>query len=154
MKNNLLKDLAIRIKLTKLEDVRIKSDLQSIEKVILNFNYTDYIYISKEEKKSKFKKYMISEKEYRELMGLYYFAINNVRVTEREFSVALMSQFTKKYSFIRTIRMHVPNVLDKIAINGPLNIAITYLKEVQKADAIRENALKEREKERNLKGLI
>lgn len=136
MGNNLLKKLAIKI--AKSDDERISQDLKFLEHLFI-FSDEKYKNLSSSiQKRNYLSRYLPTKKQYRELLGLYYFSIENSGLTEYEFGVALKKQWINRYSYIREIRMKLPNLLNNIALLGPSRVVINYIKEIKKVEHFRE----------------
>lgn len=153
MGNNLLKVLSIKIKIAKMDKERISSDLRFIKGFILN---TDRNYFKIEDKKQReqyYKKhleqFMPTEKQYLQLVGLFHFARHATKLTEQEFSSMLNAQWIEKFGYVREVRKYISNILDKIAIQGPVNIEMEYLREKIKIEKFREQSKALREEERH-----
>ena len=138
MGNNLLKELALKIKLSRLDDERTKKDLKFIHHIVSTTFTHDKCFKNEKEKQKFISRYTLTERQYNELVGLYYFVRNKARLSERDFTIMLNSQFIKRFYFIREVRHYIVNLLDKISVGGPLDIALTYLQELKKYDDIRE----------------
>ena len=138
MQKNLLKELKLKIKNVNTEDNKVKKELTFLKHLLFDYSIEYKSLSTEKEKKQYFDMYMIKEKQYIELVGLYEFAITYCNYSEKEFSDALRLQWVKRYDFIRDVRLYIPNLLTKISLNGPLSIAMAYVREKMRLDKLRE----------------
>ena len=147
MGNNLLRDLSIKIKIAKLDQEKILLDLKFIKSLITTSNLI-YCRLKTDKEKQKYLlKYLPTEKQYGELYGLYYFARQKFNLTDSQFRKAFSKKFYKRYEFIRYVMHYVPNILDSIAIQGPMSVMLCCIKERQRIESFRERVLKDIEKQ-------
>lgn len=146
MRNNLLKELTLKIKYAKL-DSNTKKDLNFLKYLTISHDENYRQLATEVEKKKYLEKYLPTEKQYREMVGLYHFSRENFNLTERELQHILKSQLVNKYSYIQSVRFYVPNILDRIAVAGPLSIVMEYIKQLKKIDQIKAETKMLKEKE-------
>lgn len=139
MQKNLLKQLRVEVKTVKTDHKKIQKDLEFLNFLLSNSLKKYKPLATEKEKKEFLERYKITEKQYMELVGFYNFVNTYIDVSEKEFSEALNLQWIKTYDFIREVRYYIPNLLEKIAISGPLKTAMNFIDEKIKLDEIKKN---------------